>query len=44
MNELTRKEDMKLQRAIFREQKQAELMKQKEQREKEQLEAAQCRG
>ncbi|OJD12033.1 hypothetical protein ACJ73_09415, partial [Blastomyces percursus] len=43
INELARKEDMKLQRAIFREQKQAELMKQKEQRKKERLEAARRR-
>ncbi|EDN04738.1 predicted protein [Histoplasma mississippiense (nom. inval.)] len=35
------KEDMKLQRAILHEQKQAELMERKEQREKECLEAAQ---
>ncbi|EDN03640.1 predicted protein [Histoplasma mississippiense (nom. inval.)] len=43
IDDQARKEDMKLQRAILREQKQAELMERKEQREKERLEAAQRR-
>ncbi|EDN10474.1 predicted protein [Histoplasma mississippiense (nom. inval.)] len=43
INDQARKEDMKLQRAVLREQKQAELMERKEQREKERLEAAQRR-
>ncbi|EDN03559.1 predicted protein [Histoplasma mississippiense (nom. inval.)] len=44
IDDQARKEDMKLQRAILREQKQAELMERKEQREKERLEAAQRLG